>query len=206
MSGVDTTRSPKGDDPTVNVIALNEAAVRRGDDLRLASDRLVEVQIQHMKELMAVRASYIDKLAEAEAKRIDAIRAVDVNAVAVASERQAAAATVLANQVASSADALRTLVSNTAATIAEQQRQQSSQITDRITAVERSQYEGRGKELVGDPMMAEFIREMKTLRENQSVTKGKGEGFSASWAILIAAVGFLLTLLTIGSILFAVFK
>lgn len=186
-------------DPTYNVMQLVLAAVKRLDDLREADNRRID-------ETLHLRSEFYERLDTAESRRIDAIRAVDVNAVAVASERQAAAATVLANQVAQSADALRTLVSTTAAAIAEQQRQQMTAVTDRLTVVERSQYEGRGKELVGDPMMAEFIREMKTLRESQNVSRGKGEGFSASWAILIAAAGFLLTLLTIGSILFAVFK
>src|SRR5687767_3285545 len=85
-------------DPTENVKALTEAAHIRQDDLRKASDKFNQSQIEHIKELVELRASYEEKLAIAEAKRLDAIRAVDVNAVAIASEKQAMAASVLGDQ------------------------------------------------------------------------------------------------------------
>jgi hypothetical protein len=121
-------------DPTENVKALTEAANLRQDDLRQASDRYNAAAINHVKEIVALRSGYEEKLTLAEAKRIDAIRAVDVNAVAIANERSAAAAQVLANSV-----------SSLAATIAEQQKQIVDQINVRISAVEKSQYEGQGK-------------------------------------------------------------
>lgn len=170
--GVDARGGPVVD-PTANVVALNEAANKRQDDLRDSERRFFESEVEHVKEMAALRAGYQQQLSEAEAKRIDAIRAVDVNAVAVASERQAAAAQVLANQVAQSADALRTLVSTTAAAMAEQQRQQMTQITDRLTLVERSQYEGRGKQLVADPQMERLSALVEQLASKQATGAGK---------------------------------
>jgi hypothetical protein len=94
---------------------------------------------------LKLRSEYAIQLSIAEAKRIDAIRAVDVNAVAVANERASASALVLAGQVSASAETLRTLVAATAATVAQQLAAISSAINDRISALEKSQYEGSGK-------------------------------------------------------------
>jgi hypothetical protein len=121
-------------DPTKNVQDLNEASNLRQDDLRAASDRFNAAQIENLKELVALRAIYEEKLTIAEAKRIDAIRSVDVNAVAIASEKAAAAAAVLANSVNSSAKNLE-----------EQLKQYVGQINTRLSAVEKSQYEGQGR-------------------------------------------------------------
>lgn len=120
-------------DPTINVQNLLIAAVQRQDDLR-------EADARRINEVAILRAEYTEKLTIAEAKRIDAIRAVDVNAVAVAAERATAQANVLANQVAASAETLRGLVAATAATIAKQLSDLTTQLTDRISALEKSQY------------------------------------------------------------------
>jgi hypothetical protein len=125
------TKTP---DPTENVKALSAAAHIRQDDLRAASDRFNSAQIEHVKELALLRSVYEEKLTIAEAKRIDAIRSVDVNAVAIASEKAAAAAAVLANSVNSSAKNLE-----------EQLKQYVGQINTRLSAVEKSQYEGQGR-------------------------------------------------------------
>ena len=124
-------------DPTLNVQNLLHAAVERLDDLREAESRRVN-------ELLAVLEAHSKELKEAEAKRIDAIRAVDVNAVAVANERATAQAAVLANQVQASAEVARALVASNAAAVAEQLTQLSKQFMDRIASLERAQYEKQG--------------------------------------------------------------
>lgn len=113
------------------------SAIKRMDDLR-------EAETRRVNELMCLRAEFSEKLGVAEAKRIDAIRAVDVNAVSVANERATAQAAVLANQVAASAETLRSLVAATAATVAQQLAQIAAQLTDRIASLEKSQYENKG--------------------------------------------------------------
>jgi hypothetical protein len=100
--------------------------------------------VKRIDEQAKLRAEFTAQLAVAEAKRIDAIRAVDVNAVSVASDRANAQAAVLANQVAASAETLRSLVAATAATQATQLAQLTTQLTDRLTALEKSQYENKG--------------------------------------------------------------
>lgn len=124
-------------DPTENVRGMIDRAVSRIDDLR-------EAEVRRVNEQMMLRAEYSAQLALAEAKRIDAIRAVDVNAVSVANDRATAQAAVLASQVSTSAENLRQLVAATATTVAQQLAQVSSEIAERLSALEKSQYESKG--------------------------------------------------------------
>jgi hypothetical protein len=172
--GVDKQGNPVAD-PTANVLALVEAADKRQDDLRRAESRRVDEQ-------MALRAEHGRQLREAEAKRIDAIRAVDVSAVSVDRERAAAAASVLANQVATSAETLRALVATTAAAQATQSAQQFAQLSERIASLEKSAYEGAGKGLATDPLMAQMMADVKAMRGTA------GGGMTAMLGWIVSAV------------------
>lgn len=197
-------------DPTENVKALTEAAVKRLDDLQAAAvlrndelrkaetlriDELRTAESRRVDEQLQLRADYAERLAIAEAKRIDAIRAVDVNAVAVASQRASDQATVLATQVAQSAEALRGLVATTATTVAASQQQLATTLTQRITTLEQASYQSQGKQTYSDPQIAEMSVELKKLREGSSNDAGNKEGISTSWAVLLGAT-------TIGAVLF----
>jgi type II secretory pathway component GspD/PulD (secretin) len=142
--GVDASGGPVID-PTRNVLDKVEDAVKRLDDLREAAERLSNVKHAHIKEVAELRAAHARELNEAETKRIDAIRTVDVNAVAIAAERTAQAANVLATQVSQSAETLRALVATTAAASQQQGTATFGQLSDRITLLERTSYEGSGK-------------------------------------------------------------
>jgi len=205
-------------DPTGNVLQLVEAAMKRQDDLRVAETkrlddlRLAETirlndirgsEVNRINSELSIRAEYEGKLRDAEAKRIDAIRAVDVNAVAVASERAADQATVLANQVAASAETLRNLVATTATTQAAQLGQITTQLTDRLASLEKAQYEGTGKQAVTDPQMAIVLNELKDLRQREFEKSGSGSGMSSmlGWIVsgiflLLAIAGFAFTVLS----------
>jgi hypothetical protein len=152
-------RHPAQPDPSPNVIARIETAVARSDALRLAEqmrldqlrgaeqlrvDGLLSAERRRIDEQLQLRAEYSVQLAVAEAKRIDAIRAVDVAAVAVANERATAQAAVLASQVTTSAETLRSLVAATAETQARQLSQLTDQQNVRLTNLEKSQYESKG--------------------------------------------------------------
>jgi len=176
-------------DPTANVIALNEASDRRQDDLRRAHEKYVEAEIRHVSEMANLSRSYEEKLGVAESKRIDAIRAVDVGAVGVASERQTQQAAVLANQVSASAETLRTLVATTASSVQTALNQMTQQLTDRIALLEKSSYEGKGKEAVSDPMLSQMVNELKALRTDVTTSAGKGQGMDKMWGYLVAAAG-----------------
>jgi len=181
-------------DPTANVLQLVEASIKRLDDLRFAEtqriDDLSKAESRRVNEQSTIRADYEEKLRAAEAKRIDAIRAVDVNAVAVASERATQQANVLATQVAQSAEVARALVASTAAALATQLQGISSQLTDRILALEKSQYEIKGRAGFADPQMDALAREVEVLKASRSETSGKASGFDTGTKLVIALVGF----------------
>jgi len=180
-------------DPTANVLLLVEAATKRLDDLR-------EVEVRRMNDLAECRAACDEKLAEAEAKRLDAIRAVDASAVAAATERATATATVLAKQVETSAETLRTLVSTTAAALAAQLTQLSNRFDERLASVERYQYEGKGKQAVVDPMMVELVEQVKKLSAGSEKGEGKSAGISMAWVVALGAVGLLSTLVGLAGV------
>ena len=189
-------------DPTYNVLKLVDKAVERLDDLRRADRHSNKEMIALNKEIIALHISYWEKLrlsdeklSLAESKRIDAIRAVDVGAVAIASERSNQQASVLANQVAASADTLRSLVATTAATVATQFQTVTNQLMEKIALLEKSQYVGIGKERITDPIMTELLSEVKSLRGSRSTVEGAGAMVTKFIGWLIAAAAILYSLI-----------
>lgn len=231
--GVDSRGNPSFD-PSENVKALNEAAAKRQDDLRLYSERLTQAQldalekvgtirIQQEMRLLAeqdkrienearIRAEYNDKLISAEAKRIDAVRTVDTTAAAATSQRTTEQATllgkqtadiaeVLRNQVARNADDLRTLVATTAATQLQTQiaaanvvATQMSTLSTRITTLEQSGAEGKGKQTIQDPAFAALLQEVRNLTQARADQAGVGAGRSDVVGWIVGVGGFLIAL------------
>jgi hypothetical protein len=164
-------------DPTDNVKALVILHMNRQDDLRDAEGRRVNdvmaAESRRMDEVLQLRSEFSEKLRIQEQERINAIRSVDVNAVAVASEKANQQAGVLATQVAASAEALRVLVATTASTIAQQLAQITTQFNERLAAVEKANYEGVGKTTLTDPMLSRLADEMKVIQATLATTQGK---------------------------------
>lgn len=192
---------------------LRNAEMHRLDELRSAESKRLdgrfdkemthvaeinESERRRVSEQMILRAEFNEKIREAEAKRIDAIRAVDVAAVAVAAERAAQQATVLANQVSTSADTLRTLVASTASAVAEQLRQVSQSFTERLAALEKAQYESKGG-IEGSPLIAR----LNALESVHSNSEGRGTGMEKMYGWIVAAVG---VLVAVGSILVSILR
>lgn len=185
-------------DPSANVLSLVDAAVRRLDDLRAAETRRQDdLRVQsdrHAAEVARLTSDFQEKLRDAEAKRIDAIRAVDVNAVSVASVRAADQATVLASQVQVSADALRSLVATSASTLAAAQAASTAEITKRLSELERSKYEGAGRSAVADPQTDKLAALVEKLATAQSTTTGKSAGINAAWVVAVGAIMLVLAI------------
>lgn len=188
-------------DPTANVLALVDAAVIRLNDLVACNGRRIddmrELNAQHAREMQVMHANYQDQLRLAESKRIDAIRAVDVAAVGVAADRAAAQAGVLAAQVAASAETLRALVATTQTALASQLQQMSTAFTERLAALEKAQYESKGKSGVTDPAMAELVAEMRAMTKLSSVSTGKTEGVGMVWSAAIGAGGIIIAVIAV---------
>jgi light-regulated signal transduction histidine kinase (bacteriophytochrome) len=205
--GVDAEGGPVVD-PTANVIALNEAANKRQDDLREAANKYLEAENRHVAAMAELRAEHVEQtamlraehalqLSSAESKRIDSIRQVDVLAVNTRAQEALTAIQALAAGTARDAEVLRSLVTNTATTIAAQTANIVATITERLAALEKSSYEGKGRQGLSDPMMADVLTEMKSLRESRDTGSGRIAGVGASWGVLVGAVGLILSLLSI---------
>jgi hypothetical protein len=148
-------------DPTANVYALVEAAIKRQDDLREAESR-------HVREIAQLRADYAQELRDAETQRIDAIRAVDVGNVQRAAEVQAGVAQALEGKVTATAAAFESRLS---ATI--------NPIQTSIDDLRRAQYEAQG--------------------QKTQVVESRA-GVSTQTAIVGAAVGVILIILTLAAL------
>lgn len=182
-------------DPTANVIALNDAATKRVDDLRLETDRRVNAELKHLKRVEKLRASYAKEIRELESRRLDAIRQVDVAATKTEADRALAAIQTLAATTATNAENIRNQMTNTAATIAKQTSDTVSQITERIAALEKSSYEGAGKQAYADPMLAELVAQVKALTTSGAGQAGRGQGVLAGREWLAWIVALLIGLL-----------
>ena len=186
-------------DPTLNVLQLVEAAVKRVDDLRASDkenfDNIRQTEASHIKELLTLRTEHSKELAAAESKRIDAIRVVDVQAVSVANEKASDQAGVLAAQVATSAEALRALVDTNARTLAQQLTQLITPITDRLSLLEKAQNELVGKTTQSDPILAQLAQQVNELRATIAVGAGRSTGVDSTWKIVTAIVASAATLI-----------
>lgn len=187
-------------DPTKNVLDLVAAAVLRNDDLRQAESRRVDelrnAESRRVDEQAVMRAEYEEKLRLAEAKRIDAIRAVDVGAVATASERADRAAGVLADQVRAATQASQSLVDSARASAAQQLEGLREQFSGRIAALEEAQYKSQGRAVVEDPAAAareaaftaamdRLGAKVESLITSRDTSTGKSGGLAQGWQVLV---------------------
>jgi hypothetical protein len=181
-------------DPTKNVLDLVTAAVKRIDDLRDLETKRIDERVsrekEHTREIMALRAEHAKDLRDAEAKRIDAIREVDVQAGSARDERATNQASVLANQV-----------TTTAAATAVQLDQITKLLSDRIAALEKSQYEGVGKEKISDPILQKLVEKIDSLGIARSEGTGQKQGVSSTIFYIVLALGTIGTILGIISFL-----
>jgi hypothetical protein len=119
----------------------------KNPDPSKAALRYTKESIGAIKGEIGVHFKYLAKLMKAEAKRIDANRSGDVSAVALANERAINQASILAKQVNDSAQML-----------ALQLQAMEGKLTERITALERSQYVDTGKSSIwANPILVGFV-------------------------------------------------
>ena len=116
---------------------LRAADTRRQDDLRAAEGRRIDDQMQ-------LRAELGKQLRDAETARIDAIRAVDVGAVAAAAAVQLAQQNTLAATVDRSAEAMRNSQAQAASTVATTLDAKITPLTLAIGDLQRFQFESGG--------------------------------------------------------------
>jgi cobalamin biosynthesis Mg chelatase CobN len=143
-------------DPTQNVMGLVAGQVKRLDDLAEANEQLAELREKRQDDLRSLEAQCVREMSEAraqfdealrmkETQRIDAIRAVDVQAVQRAAEVSAVQATTLATQVQASAETLRTQVATTATAQTTALAAALEPIQKDISELRKTQYEQQGQ-------------------------------------------------------------
>lgn len=131
-------------DPTENVKALTEAANLRQDDLRIAMQHRVDLEINHTKEIMELRGAFNREIRELETSRLNSIRQVDIQNQTIAADRALQATQALERTTQANAETLRALVSTTSAALAKQTQDTVQGITERIAALERAGYLSSG--------------------------------------------------------------
>jgi hypothetical protein len=185
-------------DPTKNVLDLVNAAIARVDDLR-------ESETRHHAEVARLLVERVEGMMKAEANRIDAIRAVDVDAVQKAAAAMATQANNLATQQVQSAEALRTQVSETA-TLAE------TRLAAALQPIVKDVADWPTRLAVAlQPIVRDVGELQKRAYEAQGQktqiveTQAKG-GSTSNWMGLAVAacVGFLSVLLAVGAVVISV--
>ncbi len=177
--GVDYVGGPVVD-PTENVKALSDAASKRQDDLRESLALLDKARIdaleteirnseEHAREINRLRDSHNVEIHASEQERLRTIREIDV-----------AALNNLSHIVTGGFESLRSSLQSTAARIEAANTERANAISDRVTQLERTSYEGKGREAISEPMMNSFMAEVKKLNE-------KSAGISMTWALVIGA-------------------
>jgi hypothetical protein len=203
--GVDYTGGPVVD-PTVNVIALVEANAKAASALREADNRYYDEVMRNLKEMNHLRAFHQRELDGAESARLDSIRQVDredVNKTAVAAQ---AAITTLATTTNTMAETLRNQVATVAGVAESRQAAFAGDVNKRLSALELSSSEGKGKQTVSDPQMEKLTALVETLARNQVSGSGKSEGISWVGALIVGVVSVMGGLITISAVLYAVLK
>jgi len=181
-------------DPTENVKDLSEALSRRQDDLRSINNLYILQRVKAVEEVAKLRAKHAKEINQLNKDRLEKIRQVDNLNAQRSEERAGEGIKALAQQTASIADASRTTAANTAAQIATQLTTLFAESNKRISALELSSSEGRGKQAVADPMMEQLIGEMRHLTAQRAVDMGRTAGMGDTAKTIIGALGLLLTL------------
>ena len=202
-------------DPTANVKDLVFAESRRQDDLRQADKVLsdtkhanqtevAKIHSDHESQIGQLREDYQAKIQKAESGRLDSIRQVDREEVAKTAVAANNAITTLAKQTT---DLQQTLAKQVTDTAAAQEARYSSQMSDfnkRVSALELSGSEGKGKQLVTDPAMERLVKVVEELADKNKITVGKAEGISMSAAIILGFITLLSMLSGITATLYTV--
>lgn len=195
--GIDRSGGP-AIDPTENVVALVESEARAAAALREADIKFNDRQHCHLKEVTTLLSKNAETLRVSDLDRLDKTRQVDVLAAAASAATLATAVQTLATTSDRNAETLRTQLNADRAALAKQMADAAVQIqigTDnafkdvnaRIAELQKSQYQGAGKSSVADPIMSEFMIEMKKMAS--AVQERRGHESVSDPALTAALTG-----------------
>lgn len=192
-------------DPTGNVLQLVEAAVTRlndlataGDtrnnDLRAAESRYNDLRDAHQREIANLRDTHARAMNDKESSRLDSIRQIDReegNQKAIAAQQ---AITTLANSTIALKDTLQLQVQNTAVVVENKQAAFQKDVNDRISKLELTGSEGKGKSGVRDPVLDDLLRVVNQLSSQQTSVEGKSTGMRDMGGWIVAGIVVVVTI------------
>jgi hypothetical protein len=109
------------------VTAMRPDPTKNVEELVRAEGRRVDEALAHLSFVAELRDTHAKEMRTSEARRLDAIRQVDVAARTTEAERATAAIEALAKTTAANAETLRSLVTTTATALAAQNAESNKQ-------------------------------------------------------------------------------
>jgi len=196
--GIDSKVRPVVD-PTANVIALVEANVKSASMLREADIKFNDKVAEHMRELGALRSEHANETRAYDSDRYDKIRSVDMANAAATAQQILQAVNTNANNQERTAQTLRDQVASTAAAAENRQASFASEIMKRLSAVELSMSEGKGKQTVVDPQMERLSNLVESLARSRSTDTGNSQGAGDTIKWIALAITMIVGLIAINS-------
>ncbi|MEO8101938.1 MAG: hypothetical protein ABI790_05395 [Betaproteobacteria bacterium] len=201
-------------DPTLNVMALVQAAVKAQEDLRQADLKFNDAQFRHHTEMALLRATFGKDIRASDLNAAEKTRQVDVLAGTASAAALATAVSALQATSDRNAETLRNQLNATAATMAKQTADAAAatqlqtdnlfrRTDERVAALERGAATGAGRQSVADPQTERLMTQMEMFMAAQAKGTGKAEGVNASWVILLGAVSLVGTLLGVASFIYS---
>jgi len=165
---------------------LRQAEARRVDNLSEAERRYNDLRAAHGKEMADLDRAHRREVDAKESSRLDSIRQVDREEVTKTAAAANLAIATLAKQTTDLATTLQNTVQTTAGTAETRRATDMGEVNKRVSALELSSSEGKGKSAISDPALIELTAELRTLTKLQSTSSGKSEGISGTMAMAIA--------------------
>lgn len=177
--GVDAGGAPVID-PTENVKALSEAANKRQDDLREANALRFKDRIEELDAIIKLRAYYGEELAKVHAACAHDLHQSERASIQLGLDK-------VERSLQNGLDKVERSL-QTALDAAERRlNEKVNPLDNRISELEKSSYKGAGRQLISDPMMAELLTKVESLRLSSASGSGREEGIKLSWGALIGA-------------------
>jgi hypothetical protein len=170
-------------DPTKNVLDLTNAANKRQDDLREMHNRYLEAEFRRLEEtvkrveqISELRAEFARDVSVIHQSHDREIHKMEQDKLAAFRASDEMARITEANRSLAAIQVVERTLNSTATALASQNAENNVEVNRRLAALEKSSYEGAGK----------------------------GTGAKNTVAYVVLAVGLLVSLITIGSVVIAI--
>jgi hypothetical protein len=202
-------------DPTKNVLDLTNAANKRQDDLREMHNRFLEAEfgrleetVKRVEQVSDLRAEHAREVNQIHQRHDREIHKMEQDKLAAFRASDEMARITEANRSLAAIQVVERTLNSTATALASQNAENNVEVNRRLAALEKSSYEGAGKQAVADPALAEIISEFKALRLSvvgqQSQGSGQSEGVDKTIKYIVIALAALVSLMTLGGMIIGI--